>query len=105
MVQLHYLTHNNKTMTPEEQLINDICVLEERKQHVQTMEDIRKLIKRQHNALDSYASTKAEEVKKISVAFAIHMKKDILMLSDLKDNSRWNKMFDDWYTQYKLSQI
>ena len=56
-------------------------------------------------AMEQYASTKAEEVKKISVAFAIHMKKDILMLSDLKDNSRWNKMFDEWYTQYKLSQI
>ena len=54
---------------------------------------------------EQYASTKAEEVKEISVAFAIHMKKDILMLSDLKDNSRWNKMFDEWYNQYKLSQI
>ena len=29
--------------------------------------------------LDRYASTKAEEVKEISVAFAIHMKKDLLM--------------------------
>ena len=99
------LTHNNKTMTPEEQLINDILVLEERKAHCPEWQEHEKLEQRQLKAVSDYASTKAEEVKKISVAFAIHMKKDILMLSDLKDNSRWNKMFDEWYTQYKLSQI
>jgi len=101
-------------MTPEEQLIHDILVLEERKIFLNPLnqkikkaqkEDRDKLTMRQLKALNEYASTKAEEVKKISVAFAIHMKKDILMLSDLKDNSRWNKMFDEWYTQYKLSQI
>jgi len=91
-------------MTPEEQLINDILVLEERKQFTNN-EELCKLSARQLKAVSEYASTKAEEVKEISVAFAIHMKKDILMLSDLKDNSRWNKMFDEWYNQYKLSQI
>ena len=97
-------------MTPEEQLINDILVLEERKIFLNPLnqkikkaqkEDRDKLTMRQLKALNEYASTKAEEVKEISVAFAIHMKKDILMLSDLKDNSRWNKMFNEWFAQYK----
>ncbi|HUX58307.1 MAG TPA: hypothetical protein VMV77_15145 [Bacteroidales bacterium] len=87
-------------MTPEEQLIHDILVLEERKQFANN-EELCKLSARQLKAVSEYASTKAEEVKKISVAFAIHMKKDILMLSDLKDNSRWNKMFNEWFAQYK----
>ena len=91
-------------MTPEEQLINDICVLEERKQHVQTMEDIRKLIKRQHNALDSYASTKAEEVAKRAFIAGGNYSCDV-PTKCMVTTSDELEAFDEWYTQDKLSQI
>ena len=94
------LNDNNKKMKAEK-IANAIISIAEHNgmpYHELQTEALRMTIKQE---LDRYASTKAEEVKKISVAFAIHMKKDILMLSDLKDNSRWNKMFNEWYTQYK----
>ena len=53
------LTHNNKTMTPEEQLINDILVLEERKAHCPEWQEHEKLEQRQLKAVSEYAKVQA----------------------------------------------
>ena len=67
-------------MTPEEQLINDILVLEERKIFLNPLnqeikkaqkEDRDKLTMRQLKALNEYASTKAEEEAKAFAVFVM----------------------------------
>ena len=51
-------------MTPEEQLIHDILVLEERKAHCPEWQEHEKLEQRQLKAVTEYAFTKAIEFMK-----------------------------------------
>ena len=91
-------------MTPEEQLIHDILVLEERKIflnplnqeiHKAQKEDRDKLTTRQLKAVREYASTKAEEV---AIEFAKHCQQfDMLPFND----AIYKYTFDEWYSQYK----
>ena len=51
--------------------------------------------------VDEYAS---EERKEHAIDFAIYMKKEILMLSDLKDKSRWYGIYDAWLKQKEAEE-
>ena len=101
------LTHNNKTMTPEEQLINDILVLEERKAHCPEWQEHEKLEQRQLKAVTEYASTKVGEVA-FKAWFAGMQQGVIFDHNDRKEmweGEAKRMTFDEWYTKYKLSQI
>ena len=103
-------------MTPEEQLINDILVLEERKIFLNPLnqeikkaqkEDRDKLTMRQLKAVTEYASTKAEEVaiEFYFEATGLNEHPNSSKNGDAKIKEQLRKDFDEWYTQYKLSQI
>jgi len=93
-------------MTPEEQLINDILVLEERKQFTNN-EELCKLSARQLKAVTEYASTKVGEVA-FKAWFAGMQQGVIFDHNDRKEmweGEAKRMTFDEWYTKYKLSQI
>ena len=97
-------------MTPEEQLIYDILVLEERKIFLNPLnqkikkaqkEDRDKLTMRQLKALNEYASTKAEEV---AIAFLNWYENDIdtiqlPLLNEIDDEELYQAFIDQTIKQ------
>jgi len=100
-------------MTPEEQLINDILVLEEKKIflnplnqeiHKAQKEDRDKLTMRQLKAVTEYASIKAEEGMR--KAFEAGVSSVVIARTTGRPiHLKMTRRFDEWYTKYKLSQI
>ena len=87
-------------MTPEEQLIHDILVLEERKQFADN-EELCKLSARQLKAVREYASTKAEEV---AIAFLNWYENDIdtiqlPLLNEIDDEELYQAFIDQTIKQ------
>ena len=85
-------------MTPEEQLIHDILVLEERKQFANN-EELCKLSARQLKAVSEYASTKAIEFYFEATGLNEHPNSS--KNGDAKIKEQLRKEFDEWYTQFK----
>ena len=84
-------------MTPEEQLINDILVIEEKIMYEKDYDNpqqsnINKLHARRLRAVEQYTSTKAEEV---AIEFGEWLE------YNRRDEGSTKLLFDEWYDQFK----